>query len=212
MKPRTAAAALLCLACGLSAAQGVVLSGRMGARALLVVDGQPRAVAVGETVAGVRLLRWAGDAAEVERAGVRYTLREGATPVQLGAAAAPGAGREVVLTAGPGGHFTAAGRINGKQVRFMVDTGATLISMGRDDAERLGLDLASARRGVSQTANGPVQIAIVTLDSVRLGDVELFNVGAAVMPQPMPVILLGNSFLSRLQMRRDNDVMRLELK
>jgi len=207
-----AAAALLSMACAVACAQGVTLSGRMGQRALLVIDGQPRAVAVGDTVAGVRLLRWAGDAAEVERAGVRYTLREGATPVRLGAAAAPGAGREVVLTAGPGGHFTAGGRINGRQVQFLVDTGATLVSMGRDEAERLGLDLGTARRGVSQTANGPVTVFLVTLSSVRLGDVELANVPAAVMPQPMPVILLGNSFLSRLQMRRENDVMRLELR
>jgi aspartyl protease family protein len=72
------------------------------------------------------------------------------------------------------------------------------------------LDLSGAQAGTSQTANGPVPIQIVMLSSVRVGDLELTNVGAAVVPQPMPMILLGNSFLSRLQMRRDNDVMRLE--
>jgi aspartyl protease family protein len=94
----------------------------------------------------------------------------------------------------------------------MVDTGATLVSIGKDDAERLGLDLSTARRGATQTANGAVVVALVTLSSVRIGDVELANVGAVVMPQSMPVVLLGNSFLSRLQMKRENDVMRLELR
>jgi aspartyl protease family protein len=194
-------------------AQGVVLSGRMGDRALLVIDGQPRAVAVGQTVAGVKLLRWQGEDAEIEQSGSTYKLRVGGTPVQMGAAAAAGgSGREVVLAAGPGGHFVSAGSINGKQVRFMVDTGATYISMGRDEAERLGLDLSNARRGVTSTANGQVLVYQVNLTRVRLGDIELANVGAVVMPQGMPMVLLGNSFLSRLQMKRENDVMRLELR
>ena len=116
------------------------------------------------------------------------------------------------MTAGSGGHFTAGGTITGKQVRFMVDTGATLVSLGQDEALRLGVDLAGARRASTQTANGTVPVWLVTLSSVRVGDLELANVGAAVMPQPMPVVLLGNSFLTRLQMKRENDVMRLELR
>lgn len=200
------------LLAGSVCAQGVVLSGRMGDRALLVVDGQPHAVNIGQTVAGVKLLRWNGDTAEVERAGQTLPLRMGATPAQMGAAAPRTTSREIVLTAGSGGHFTAGGSINGKQVRFMVDTGATLVSLGREDADRLGIDLSTARRGTTQTANGTVPIWLVTLNSVRVGDVELTNVGAAVVPQAMPMVLLGNSFLARLQMKRDNDVMRLELK
>lgn len=213
MKPlRTAAAALLLTLAGVAQAQLVVLSGRMGERALLVVDGQPYTVAVGQTVAGVKLLRWDGEVAQVERAGRSYPMRVGETPVLLGVAPPRTAGREIVLTAGSGGHFTAGGSINGKQVRFMVDTGATLVSLGKDDADRLGIDLSSARRGTTQTANGPVPVWLVTLNTVRVGEVELANVGAAVVPQPMPMVLLGNSFLSRLQMKRENDVMRLELR
>ncbi len=213
MKPLRRAAALLLLAlAGGAQAQLVVLSGRMGERALLVVDGQPYTVAVGQTVAGVKLLRWDGEVAQVERGGRSYPMRVGETPVLLGVAPPRSAAREIVLTAGSGGHFTAGGSINGKQVRFMVDTGATLVSLGKDDAERLGIDLAGARRGTTQTANGPVPVWLVTLNTVRVGEVELSNVGAAVVPQPMPMVLLGNSFLSRLQMKRENDVMRLELR
>ena len=209
---RAIAAALLLVLAATAQAQRVVLSGRMGERALLVVDGQPYTVSVGQTVAGVKLVRWNGEVADVERSGRSYPMRVGETPVLLGVAAPRNAGREIVMTAGSGGHFTAGGTINGKQVRFMVDTGATRVSLGRDDAERLGVDLASARRGNAQTANGPVPVWLVTLNSVRIGEVELSNVGAAVLPQAMPMVLLGNSFLARLNMKRDNDVMRLELR
>jgi len=204
----------LCLALAAAAtqAQGVVLSGRIGDRALFVVDGQTLTLRPGERRGGLGLLRWVGDEAEVEVGGQRARLRVGGTPALVGGAVPRAAAREVVLSAGPGGHFTPAGAINGRPVRFMVDTGATLVALGRDEAARLGLDLSGARPAVSQTANGPVAVQMIVLDRVRVGEVELTQVGAAVMPQPMPYVLLGNSFLSRFQMRRDNDVLRLELR
>ncbi len=203
--------AALLLAAGAAQAQ-VVLAGRMGDRALLVVDGQPYTVAVGQSAAEVKLLRWVGDTAEVEVRKSLLQLRIGGTPAQIGAAAPRSAAREVVLSAGPGGHFNTGGSINGRAVQFMVDTGATLVSLGRDDAARLGIDLSSGRPAMTQTANGPAPVLLVTLTRVRVGEIELANVGAAVVPQPMPFVLLGNSFLSRLQMKRENDVMRLELR
>jgi aspartyl protease family protein len=204
----------LLLAAGLAQAQQVSLAGRMGERALLVIDGQPTTLAVGQAAGGVRLLRWGSGEGEavVEVGGMPLLLRLGATPVQVGGAAPRPPARELVITAGPGGHFTVPGAINGHPVRFMVDTGATLVSLGRSDAERLGIDLTGARSAITQTAGGPVPVQLVTLTRVRVGDLELVNVGAAVVPQPMPLVLLGNSFLARLQMKRENDVMRLELK
>ena len=79
-------------------------------------------------------------------------------------------------------------------------------------AGRMGIDYRSGERAWSQTANGAIPIYRVTLSSVRIGEVELANVGAAIVPAPMPGILLGNSALSRFQMRRDNDVMRLTVR
>jgi aspartyl protease family protein len=193
-------------------AQGVVLSGRMGERALFLVDGQPVTLKPGERRGPVAMLRWAGDEAEVELVGQRARLRVGGTPSLVGGAVPRAPAREIVVSAGPGGHFTPAGAINGRAVRFMVDTGATLVALGRDEAARIGIDLTGARPGISQTANGPVPVQIVVLDRVRVGEVEITQVGAVVMPQPMPFVLLGNSFLSRFQMRRDNEVLRLELR
>lgn len=207
-----AALATVLFVVGIAQAQSVVLSGRMGDRALLVIDGTPKAVAVGQTVDGVRLLRWQGDAAEVERAGARLLLNPGGAASITGTQPASTEARAVVLSVGPGGHFTSSGAINGRPVQFMVDTGATLVSLGRDEAGRLGIDLKGARIAYTQTANGAVPVQLVTLSRVRVGDIELVNVNAAVMPQAMPMVLLGNSFLARLQMRRENDQMRLEMR
>lgn len=60
------------------------------------------------------------------------------------------------------------------------------------------------------TANGVAQGWLLKLDSVRVGDVEVFGVDAIVTPQPMPYVLLGNSFLGEFQMTRTNDQMVLE--
>ncbi len=191
----------------------VELGGRMGDRAVLVIEGRPHVLAPGASAAGVRMLRWAGDDAIVEREGQTYALRAGSAPLRLGV---PGADapalREIVLSAGPGGHFHADGAINGRAVRFLVDTGATYIAIGRDDAARLGLDLGRAQPLRMGTANGEVQAAKLTLGRVRVGGIELTQVEAVVLPAGMPTVLLGNSFLSRLQMRRDNDLMRLQAR
>lgn len=192
----------------------VQLGGVMGGKALLVIDGQPQMLAVGASAGGVRLVSLQGDAAQVDIGGRMLALRVGGTPVALvgGSPSRATAAREIVLTAGPGGHFVTGGSINGQAVSFLVDTGATTIAMSQSDAARIGLDLRSGQRGLSNTANGTVPVVMLTLTSVRVGEVEVTNVPAVVMPAQMPHVLLGNSFLSRFQMRRENDVMRLEYR
>ncbi|MDH4052302.1 MAG: retroviral-like aspartic protease family protein [Rubrivivax sp.] len=204
---------VLALLPALSAAQNVSLAGHMGQKALLLVDGQPVTLAVGEQRQGVRLLKLDAGQAQVEWGGRVSTLRVGEAPASVGQQDAPVPnGREVVLSAGPGGHFLGNGAINGRAVRFMVDTGASVVALGRDQAERIGLDTGQGRQVMMQTANGSTPAQLVTLSEVTLGDVTVANVQAVVMPQPMAHVLLGNSFLQRFQMRRDNDVMRLELR
>ncbi len=192
-------------------AQTVSLSGTMGTRALLVIDGQAQMLAPGQEHKGVKLISVQGDQAEVERTGKKLQLRVGAAPVSVGRAAVQG-GSEIVLHASGGGHFMAHGSINQRATRFMVDTGATTVAISQAEADRLGLDWKKGDRGAANTANGTVPAFRVQLSAVRVGDVEVFNVEAVVLPANMPFILLGNSFLARFQMRRDSDVMRLELK
>lgn len=211
---------LLAAAAGLAAAiparaQDVTLAGRMGRKALLVIDGRPVTLGVGEARDGVRLRNLGPAGAEVEVAGRTRLLREGDAPLRLGdagSADSPTGGREIVLAMGPGGHFVAQGSINGRAVRFMVDTGASVVALSSDEAARIGLRLDDAPAVAVNTANGTVRAQRVTLSAVRLGEVTVANVAAVVVPAPMPHVLLGNSFLQRFQLRRDNDLMRLELR
>jgi aspartyl protease family protein len=128
----------------------------------------------------------------------------------VGGGSAPARGSKIVLTAGSGGHFVATGAINGRAVQFMVDTGATSVSMGVQEAERLGIDYRKGQLTRGSTANGTVTAYLVKLNSVRVGEVEVFDVDAAVLPASAGPILLGNSFLSRFQMTRFNDQLVLE--
>uniref|UniRef100_A0A2G7T5D9 TIGR02281 family clan AA aspartic protease n=1 Tax=Chryseobacterium sp. B5 TaxID=2050562 RepID=A0A2G7T5D9_9FLAO len=199
----------------LATAQSVALSGVLGSKALLVIDGgTPRALAAGDSLQDVRVLQVSGDTAEVEIKGRRQTLRLGEAPISLGgrgaAAGDPALGRRVVLKADNRGHFIERGQINGKTMVYMVDTGASSVAIGRSDAERMGLPFLKGQPVMMRTANGDAQGWRLRLDSVRVGDVEVFGVDAVVAPLAMPYVLLGNSFLAHVQMTRQGSEMVLE--
>jgi aspartyl protease family protein len=207
---RGLAAALACLSLA-AAAQSVALQGMMGGKALLIVDGSPpRTVGVGESHKGVTVLSTLGDQAVVEIGGKRHTLRVGDAPASVGGGGANASGSRIVIPAGSGGHFVTQGSINGRAVQFVVDTGATSVAMGIAEATRLGIDYRKGEPGLVSTANGTTSMYKVKLASVRIGDVEIREVDASVLPAAMPVILLGNSFLTRFQMKRENDMLVLE--
>lgn len=115
-------------------------------------------------------------------------------------ATAPGFEREVRLRANDSGHFVFKASIDGRPVTFMADTGATMVVLTFDDAERLGLSPQSLEfSGRAQTANGVSRMAPVTLDRVEINDITLRDVPAAVAEQgALGINLLGMSFLSKL--------------
>ena len=197
---------------GAAQAQSVALAGMLGRKALLVVDGSaPKSVAAGETHQGVTVISTSGDQAVIELQGKRQTLRVGDSPVSLGASVAGGVrGNRIVLTESSGGHFMATGQINGRAAQFMVDTGATFVAMSTQDAERVGVNYKAGQPVRMATANGDSVGYRLKLNSVRVGDVEVYEVDAVVITQPMPFMLLGNSFLSRFQMKRENSLMTLD--
>jgi aspartyl protease family protein len=200
---------LLMMACGCASAQTVSMSGSLGDKALLIIDGAPRTVATGATVQGVKLIHVGSGDAVVEVKGQRLTLQLGGSQVNIGGKPSDGGGTQIVLSANSGGHFIANGSINGRSVTFMVDTGATFVSMGADEAERLGVAYANGQRGMSSTANGNMVVYRVKLASVRIGDVVLYDIDALVSREPMRAVLLGNSYLTHFQMKRENDQMTL---
>ena len=205
-------AALVCVLSSAALAQSVTLAGMLGAKALLIVDGSaPKGVAVGETFKGVKLLSTQGDVAVLEIAGQRQTLRVGDAPASVGGrGGADGTGTRVVLTVGSGGHFFTQGQINDKTVQFMVDTGATSVALSEAYAKQIGLSYKNGQPMQMSTANGVIPGWRITLASVRVGDVTVREVAAVVSSGDMPYVLLGNSFLSRFSMTRNNEQMVLE--
>ena len=191
-------------------AQSVALSGVMGSKALLVIDGgTPKAVATGEAHQGIKVISVAGEQAVVDIKGQRVNMRVGDAPVSQGARPGGTNGSRIVLTQGSGGHFFAQGLVNGRTVQFMVDTGATTIALGASDAKRMGIDYEKGRPVRMGTANGVAQGWLIKLNRVKIADVEVYEVDAVVGPD-MPYALLGNSFLNRFNMNKTIDQMVLE--
>ncbi|MCW5622541.1 MAG: TIGR02281 family clan AA aspartic protease, partial [Burkholderiales bacterium] len=156
----------------------------------VVVDasGRPKVYREGDTLpGGAKLIRATAESALFEVDGKRHSLKIGS---HISAAPAARSGTQrVILTADAQGHFETIGSIDGASVRFLVDTGATMISMSAADARRIGLNYLKGRPGYASTANGTIRVYGVRLNSVRVGDIALTNVAAAVHDAPRPFVL-----------------------
>ncbi len=106
---------------------------------------------------------------------------------------------EIVVAPGPRGHFVVMVDVNGTPVRFLVDTGATSVSLTKEDAQRAGLPVYALDYNIrAHTANGVVKVAPVTLRDMRFGNLEIRDVKATVTQAQLNISLLGMSFLNRL--------------
>ena len=110
-----------------------------------------------------------------------------------------GEDRTVVLQRGLDGHYRAEALINGVKVNVMVDTGATGVAISQQVADRLGLQSRTAVR--TQTANGESISYMTRLDSIRIGGAEARDVSAMIAPGLGGDVLLGMSFLGRMDVR-----------
>jgi len=106
---------------------------------------------------------------------------------------------EVFVRGDRSGHFFLDAEVNGAPVRFLLDTGASLVSLTPDDAQAAGLGANLSYSLTTRTAHGEAKAARATLRSVQLGQLEIADVAAVVMEEPMPFSLLGMSFLNRLR-------------
>jgi len=204
-------AALFCLFTVASLAYGadVGLAGLFPGKALLTINGgPPRIVALGTTTEeGVKVVSIQGETATLEVDGKKRVLRVGQNVASQSSGRGPAS---ATLTADSAGHFVTTGNVNGTTVRFIVDTGASMIALGASDARRIGLDPNKGEVGFSQTANGVTQVTRVKLTTVRVGDIVLNNVDATVHQQDLPYALLGMSFLNRMEMQRNGETMTLK--
>ena len=116
---------------------------------------------------------------------------------------------EVQLKRNRFGHYVATGSINGQDVEFMLDTGATDVSIPADVAERLGLE--RGQPAVYQTANGPITAWRTMVDEIRLGALSVGPVPASINPHDSTdAILLGMSFLRELDFSQQGNTLTLK--
>ena len=112
--------------------------------------------------------------------------------------------REVILQRNRYGHYVATGSINGTAVEFMLDTGATMVSVPQSVARRLQLERGPGFEVV--TANGTVTVFATTLDQVSLGSITLHDIRASINPHMEDEeILLGMSFLKHLEFTQQGE-------
>lgn len=184
----------------------ISLVGTSASRAIFLIDGATRSFRSGQAVApGLKLLEIKNGRASVDHNGKRIVLRVG-DRVPGGAVDQ----QSVSLQADPQGHFLVTGTVNGLAVRFLVDTGATFVSLGASDARRLGVDMTDGETGYAATAAGNVPVTRVRLEKVSVGDIEISGVDALVHGNDLPVALLGMSFLNRTDMSREGGTMTLK--
>lgn len=186
----------------------VMVIGLIGGKAILRINGQQRIVAQGETLDGVTLLR-----IEAQEALLKINSREVRVGMGMdtGGIAAREAGASVELVMNANGQFITNGQINGRVVEFLVDTGANTLSMTAEDARALGIDYKlEGRKGRSATAGGEVPAWGVQLASVQIGPIVVKNVQATVREAPrMSPILLGMSFLSRVNLQHEQNRLKI---
>jgi aspartyl protease family protein len=189
-------------------ATNVSVVGLFSGKALVTINGgTQKLLKAGEkTPEGVKLLSADSNRAVLEIDGKQQSLGLG-EGVSTGGVQDSGGKASVTLTADAQGHFITTGSINGSPTRFLVDTGASAISMSSAEAKRLGISYLNGQKGLSSTANGVAQIYRVSLNSVKVGDINLNGVEGVVHESAMPVVLLGMSFLNRVDMKREGSSM-----
>ena len=181
--------------------------GLFPSKAVVQIDGGAlQTLAIGQkSREGVALVTVDRDGATFEFEGKRMRLGLGHARMKASTEAA-----SAMLTADERGHFVALGAINDIAIRFAVDTGATFVSLPASEARRLGIDYRKGQPAMMQTANGVAPAYRIKLDTVRVGDVTVNGVDAIVMEgDSTPVALLGMSFLNRMDIRREGEVMTL---
>lgn len=180
-----------------------------GKAVVIINNGKPLTMTSGQVTAeGVRLIGATTESATFEVGGKRQTLTMGQS-ISIGGG--PVSAQRATLVADTGGHFVTIVVVNGISMKFMVDTGASLVTLSSGDAKRAGINYLMGQKAVLQTANGTTTAYRVRLDSVRLGDIALNDVdGVVVEGNVMGELgLLGLSFLNRLNMRREGSTMTL---
>lgn len=196
---------------GVASAKSVTAIALFNDRAMLSVDGtKAKIVKAGSSYKGVKLISSNTSEAVIEVAGERQNLRLNGTATL---ATSLGASRNslpssVTLYVNDNGFFETNAQVNGRNIKFLIDTGANIVVLNSIDANRLGVAYKQGRRGFASTASGRAPMYSVVLDEISIGGISLKNIETGVIEGGFPESpLLGMTFLQRLDMTRSGGTM-----
>lgn len=187
--------------------QDIKVLGLFKNMAVLNVNDHRKVMRVGDKLQGnMRLLAANSEKAVFEIKGRRIELSmsdTGAIRTDL-----PVSGGHMAQLISNGGLYSVTGAVNGQLADFVVDTGASYVTMSPQQAKALRLDFSHARKIMMNTANGKATAHVFTVKSIRIGGIELHDVDAAVMDNlASSKILLGMSFLNHVDMKHGPGLM-----
>lgn len=189
----------------------IEVAGILGAKVVLLINRQQRIQAAGDvTPEGVKVIDVDAEGATLEVDGERDYYALGSSRVST-VYTEPEVVEERIYK-DESGMYRTSGFINGLPVHFLVDTGATTVAMNNSEARRLGIDyIVDGEPAYVQTASGVAAAHRVKLNTIAVGKIKLSNIDAMVIEGDSPTeVLLGMSFLGRLQVKHQNEVMSLE--
>lgn len=177
-------------------------------KALLQIGTEQKILAKGESFKGVTLQSATGRGAvvlidgKIQKIGINQSIQQGFKKPDRSTA---------TIYPDQQGMYFVKGKVNRTKVNFLVDTGATYLTMSGKHARKIGIDFRKGTIGYANTASGTVQVWQVKLDSVSIGDIKVSNVDASVIAGNQPFeILLGNSFLKYTKLQRIGATMELQ--
>jgi len=184
-------------------------------RAMIVVDdSKAKIVRAGSSHRGVKLISSNTDEAIVEVDGLRQSLTLDGTAVlsqPLGDKPASSYASSVTIFENAQGFFEHPGQVNGKGLKFLIDTGANLVVLSSNQADRAGIEYRDGDKLFASTASGTAPMFMITLDEVSLGGIVLKNIETGVIIGDFPQKpLLGMTFLSKVDMTRVGNKMVLK--
>ena len=184
-------------------------------KALVMINGSgPHHLQAGQMKSGVKLISATSDAATLEVEGKRRVLKMGQAAFVAASPSSPEAvNSPVSLYADQAGHFFGNLTLNGGSFKYIIDSGATNVTLNSDDAKAAKIDYKQGTKVNMATANGVVPAFKVTLNTLKIGTIVLNNVDATVIEgSSPPFILLGMSAQNRLNIKRENSIMTLTKK
>jgi len=198
------------------AIENITINGLFKDKVIVTIDGKQQILKKNKlTPEGVKLIKSNSKEATIEIDGISkvFTLDEkiGNTFKTTSDDEKPYSFKKRVTIKGDtNGMYLTKGQINGKTVEFLVDTGATLVSMSSGLAEQLKIKYEKGKKVQMMTAKGPSIAYVVELNKVKVGDIELYNITGSVSDDMTGRALLGMSFLGKLNMKREGKYLVLE--